>query len=85
MLGMATYSIDLRHKILQAYERRLSSQRTLADLFGVSLSCVEKLWRRHRTTGDLAPKPHAGGQRPSLDAAAHTLVQQVVHDHSDLT
>jgi transposase len=85
MLGMATYSIDLRQKILQAYERRLSSQRALADRFSVSLSFVEKLLRRHRTTGDIAPKPHAGGQRPSLDAAANTLIQQVVHDNSDIT
>jgi transposase len=85
MLGMATYSIDLRQKILQACERRLGSQRALADLFGVSLSFVEKLLRRRRTTGDIAPKPHAGGQRPSLDAAATTLVQQLVHDNADLT
>jgi transposase len=85
LLGMATYSIDLRHKILQACERRLGSQRALADLFGVSLSCVETLLRRRRTTGDIAPKPHAGGQRPALDAAATTLVQQLVHDNADLT
>jgi transposase len=85
MLSMTAYSIDLRHKILQACERRLGSQRALADLFGVSLSFVEKLLRRHRTTGDIAPKPHAGGQRPSLDAAAHTLVQQLVHANADMT
>ena len=82
---MATYSIDLRQKILHAYERRLGSQRALAELFGVSLSVVEQLFRRHRTTGDIAPQPHAGGQRPSLDTAAHTLVQQLVHDNADLT
>jgi transposase len=65
---MAAYSIDLRQKILHACERRLGSQRALADLFGVSLSFVEKPVRRHRTTGDIAPKPHAGGQRPRLGA-----------------
>ena len=81
---MATYSIDLRQKILQACARRLGSQRTLANLFGVSLSFVEKLLRRHRTTGSIAPKPHAGGQKPSLDAAA-TLVRQLVHDNTDIT
>jgi transposase len=85
MWGMAAYSIDLRHKILHACERRLGSQRVLADLFGVSLSCVEKLLRRHRTTGDLAPKPHAGGQRSYLDAAADTRVRRVVHENADLT
>lgn len=82
---MARYSIDLRRKILQAYERRIGSQRALADIFGVSLSFVEKLLRRHRTTGAIAPKPHAGGQRPRLDVAAQALVRQLVHEQPDAT
>jgi transposase len=85
MFGMAAYSIDLRQKILHACERRLGSQRALADLFGVSLSFVEQLLRRHRLTGDIAPKPHAGGQRPRLGAAADTLVRRFVHDNTDMT
>lgn len=85
LVDRAAYSIDLRQKILHAYVRRLGSQRALADLFGVSLSFVEKLVRRHRTTGDIAPKPHAGGQRPRLDAAADTLVRRLVQDNADLT
>ncbi len=82
---MAAYSIDLRQKILHACARRVGSQRALADLFGVSLSFVEKLLRRHRLTGDIAPKPHAGGQRPRLSTAADTLVRQLVHDNTDVT
>src|SRR5918998_1278254 len=82
---MAAYSIDLRQKILHACERRLGSQRALADLFGVSLSFIEKLLGRPRTTGDIAPKPHAGGQRPSLDAAADARVQPWVHANSAMT
>ena len=85
MGGMAAYSIDLRPKIVQACARQLGSQRVLADLFGVSLSFVEKLLRRHRTTGSIAPKPHAGGQRPVLDAAATSLVQQLVAHNADIT
>jgi transposase len=82
---MAAYSIDLRQKILHAYERRLGSQRAIADLFGVSVSFVEKLWRRYRTAGDIAPKPHAGGQRPRLDSKAQTVVRGVLHDNPDAT
>jgi transposase len=82
---MAAYSIDLRQKILRACERQLGSQRALADLFGVSLAFVEKLLRRHRMTGDIAPKPHAGGQRPYLDVAATARVRQLVHDNTDIT
>jgi transposase len=82
---MAAYSIDLRQKILHAYERRLGSQRALANVFGVSLSFIEKVLRRYRTSGELGPKPHAGGQKPRLDAAAQALVRQRVHDHPDAT
>jgi transposase len=85
MLDLAAYSIDLRQKILHACERRLGSQRALADLFGVSRSCVETLLRRHRLTGDIAPTPHAGGQRPRLDAAANPLIRRFVHDNTDVT
>jgi transposase len=82
---MASYSIDLRQKILHAYERRMGSQRALADLFGVSLSFLEKLLRRQRTTGAIAPKPHAGGQRPRLDGAGQAQVRQLVRDQPDAT
>lgn len=68
---MAAYSIDLRQKILHAYERRLGSQRALAHGFGVTLAFVEKGVRQPRTIGTIAPKPHAGGQKPRLDEATH--------------
>jgi transposase len=83
--SMAAYSIDLRQKILQAYERRLGSQHALAHLFGVSLAFVEKILRQHRTTGSVAPKPHAGGQSPRVNEAVQALIRQLVRAHPDLT
>jgi transposase len=82
---MSAYSIDLCQKILRAYERRLGSQRALAHVFGVSLSFVEKALHCYRSTGELGPKPHAGGQKARLDAAAQELVRQMVHAHPDVT
>lgn len=82
---MAAYSIDLRQKILRACEQRFGSQRTIADVFGVSLAFVEKVLRQHRTTGNIAPKPHAGGQKPRLDSAAHTVIRHLVGDNPDAT
>jgi transposase len=81
--GIAAYSIDLWQKIIHACERQLGSQRALADLSGVSLSFVEKRLRRHRRPGDIAPKPHAGGQRPALDAA-DALVLRLVHENTNI-
>ena len=82
---MKSYSLDLRQKILHAYQRRLGPQRTLAELFGVSVSFVEKLLRRHRSTGAVAPKPYAGGQKRRLDATAETLIREAVHAMPDIT
>jgi transposase len=82
---MAAYSIDLHQKILRAWERHLGSQRAIADIFGVSLAFVEKVLRQHRTTGNIAPKPHAGGQKPLLGAAAQAIVQQVMGANPDAT
>lgn len=82
---MKAYSTDLRQKIVQAYQRRLGSQRVLADLFGVSVSFVEKLLRRHRSTGHVAPKPPAGGQQRRLGPAAEPAIHEAVRSTPDIT
>jgi transposase len=82
---MAAYSIDLRQRILRAWERRLGSQRTIANIFGVSVAFVEKVLRQHRTTGDIAPKPHAGGQKPRLGTAAQAVIRRLMGANPDAT
>jgi transposase len=84
-MDMKAYSLDLRQKILRAYDQRLGSQRAVAALFGVSQSFVEKLLRRRRTTGTIAPRPHAGGRRALCDEAALTVVRRLVHEQPDAT
>jgi transposase len=82
---MKAYSLDLRQKILRASDQGLGLQRAIAALFGVSLSFVEKLLRRRRATGDIAPRPHVGGRRPSCDEAALAQVRRLVHEQPDAT
>jgi transposase len=69
----------------RACERQLGSQRTIADMFGVSLAFVEKVLRQYCATGDIPPKPHAGGQKLRPNVAPHTIVQRLVGDHPDAT
>jgi transposase len=85
MDSLAAYSIDLRHKSLRACEQHLASQRTIAHLFGVSRAFVEKMLRQHRATGDVAPKPPAGGQKPRLDPAGQAIIGRLVDDHPEAT
>jgi transposase len=82
---MKAYSLDLREKLLRAYDERRGSQRALAALFGVSRAFVENLLRRRRTTGTIAPRPHAGGRQPSCDMAARELVARLLQEQPDAT
>ena len=82
---MKPYSLDLRQKLLRAYDQQLGSQRALAALFGVSQAFLEQWLRRRRPTGAIAPRPHAGGRHPRGDPAALALVRQLVHEQPDAT
>jgi transposase len=82
---MIPYSLDLRQKIKAALDRRVGSQRAVADLFGVSLSFVERLLQRERATGTLAPRPHAGGPPRCLDDADERLIRQQLEQQPDRT
>jgi transposase len=82
---MKSYSTDLRQKIVDAYEQRRGSQRALAALFGVRGALVEKLLRRYRTTGAVAPKPHAEGHQRQWGGAAETMIQAAVRVTPDMT
>ncbi len=53
---MKAYSLDLRQKIVDAYAGGDISQRKLAKNFGVTLSFVQNLLKRHRELGTIVPK-----------------------------
>lgn len=82
---MRAYSPDLRERILAAVERGKGSLRELADLFLVNLSTIVRLLRRHRVSGSLLPKPHAGGPCPLLDADACQRLRDLVREQPDAT
>ena len=82
---MKTYSLDLRQKLVDAYDQGQGSQRQLAKTFGVSRPFVERLFRQRRLTGSLEPRQRGGYRRPLLDPAALELVGQLIQEQSDLT
>jgi len=85
MIGLQPYAFDLRENILRAYDARLGSQRALAALFGVSRTLGAKLLQRRRTTGTIAPRPPAGGRKPSGDAAAREAVRPLLGEQAAAT
>ncbi|NEO79112.1 hypothetical protein [Moorena sp. SIO4G3] len=51
----AAYSIDLRQRIINAYEAKECSQIKLAKRFQVSLFFVKRLIRRYQDTAEVKP------------------------------
>lgn len=51
----------------------------------MSNALIGKLLRQRRATGSIAPKPHAGGNRPTLDAAALETLCDLVRAQPDAT
>ena len=54
----APLSIDLRQRVIAAYQAKEGSQRELAKRFKVSLSFVSDLTRRYRQARTVEPKPY---------------------------
>jgi transposase len=82
---MKAYSVDLRQRVVRAYEHGEGSISEVAACFGVSTAFVKKLLHRWRSTGDLAPLAHGGGKPKSLSARHHQLLKRQVRQHSDIS
>ena len=82
---MKPYSADLRERIASACAVGDSSLGQVAARFSVSLSFVNKLLKRQRTSGSLAALPHRGGPAPLLDASARTQLAACVAQQPDAT
>jgi transposase len=78
-------SLDLRQRIADAYAAQEGSQRELAERFAVSKNTVEKIVARVREVGHAAPRPHAGGPAPRLDAAHRATLRELVRAQPDAT
>jgi transposase len=82
---MDAYSLDLRRRIVRACEDESATRPEIADEFSVSLSFVNKLWRRWLETGSAAAKERGKGPLPLLDEAKLSLVRQSVERKPDST
>ena len=83
-MTMKAYSIDLREKIINTYERGDTSIRKVAVQFGIAKSYVQKLIRQKRLEGHLEPKKQGGAMKGKLDDYGRELAE-MVQSYPDLT
>lgn len=81
---MAAYSIDLRKKILSAWENKEGTQRELAKRFKVSLSFIRDFLRRYRETGEIAARQQGGDRRSKLKGEKEELLKIIVTEQNDI-
>lgn len=78
---MESYSIDLRAKVLAAYDRGKKTQE-IAEMFGVSKSWARRVKQRRREHGELAPRPRIGKHHIKID---RTRLGELVGAQPDAT
>lgn len=79
------YSVDLRERVLAACARGEGSRAAVAQRFSVSTATVYNWLRQAREEDRRAPKPHAGGPAPRLDAEGLAVLQELVARQNDAT
>ena len=82
---MQAYSLDLRQRVVNAYEQGDDSIAAIAERFSVSVGFVKKMLSLSRTTGDLSPRGHGGGRRASLTPRQRQFLGRKVRAQNDIS
>ena len=83
--SMGPYSIDLRQRIVDAYQNREGSVRELAERFQVAPNTVQNYLTLVRATGEVAPCPHGGGMPRKIDEAGEQELVALLEEKSHQT
>ena len=80
------YSLDLRERVVGAFDVGDMTDEQVAELFQVGEATVHRWKRLKRETGSLGVRPpRGGGMPPRVAAEKHDLVREIVREEPDLT
>lgn len=82
---MKTMSMDLRERIVAAYDAGATTRMNVAERFGVSLGMVKKLLRQRKRTGDLRPRHRFSGRKPMIVEAHRRRMRELLGQRPDMT
>lgn len=82
---MRTIFLDLRQRILAAYDKGRDTRQEVARRFEVSLGLVKKLLQQRRRTGDITPRHCFSGRKPTILPSHHSQMRRLLADKPDLT
>lgn len=82
---MEALSMDLRERIVAAYEGQEGSYEVLAARFSVSRAVVGKLVRQARTLGTLEPQVHLRGRKRIISGEKERELRKHLKQYPDAT
>ena len=82
---MRTISLDLRERVLAAYDAEEGTREEVARRFRVSLGLVKKLLQQRRRIGDIRPQHHRSGCKPRIVASHQHQLRTLLAKKPDLT
>lgn len=82
---MRAYSMDLRERVMKAYDEGKWSVGQIAERFKVGEWWIHKLKRQRREAGSLAPRKGKVGQPRSLGVKQVRSLERYVEKHPDAT
>lgn len=80
-----TLSLDLRERIVAAYDANEGTREEIAKRFKVSLGLVKKLLAQRAKTGDLQPRHRFSGRKARLLPEHGAALKQLIAQEPDLT
>lgn len=82
---MEAFSMDLRERVIAAYDRGDGSSRELAGVFGVSSAWIRKLLGLRRERGTIAAVEYRRGPKPKLTDRHIDRICELLAAEPDLT
>jgi transposase len=80
-----TLSLDLRERILAAYDQKEGTREEVARRFRVSLGMVKKLLQQRHRIGEVRAQHHRSGRKPRIVAVHHRHLRTLLDKKPDLT
>jgi transposase len=82
---MKAYSMDLRKRVLAAYDSGKYSLKRVAEQFQVTTRWIQQLRRRRELEGTIAPHPQNQGRKPAFRGKLLEELNEFVRRHPDAT
>lgn len=84
-MNMLAYSLDLRERVVAAYEEGLETISEIAERFAVGQTFVKKMLRQKRATGSLDIRSRRYGPVKRLSLKDHAWLRREIEKEPDVT